>query len=192
MLMQVSGSWEARMLQLRKLLSASVCTCTVALPCPKEILQTELPASSILAASALHLFRALPWMPTPDSSPVPATSLPVMPFIINHTTTQGCKGAVVWHVGTWGPEIVLKFIFSKPSEYISKKKKKLIHCDLYVFRPTLLYFLVGKHLGCLLWPLFTVLKHPCFRPALSSASSLPYLILTCLFEIGHMLILTHR
>lgn len=126
---------------------------------------------------------------------IPALCLPLLTYGAAHHQSYlnpRLQGSVVWQVGNWGPEIVLKFIFSKSPESIFLKKTSLIHCDLYVSRPTLLYSLVGKHLGCLLWPLFTVLKHPCFRPALSSASFLPYLMLTCLFEIGHMLILTRR
>lgn len=122
MLMQASGSWEARMLQLHKLLSASVCTCTVASPSPKEIPQTELPASSVLAASAMHLFRALPWMPTPDSSPVPATS-----YLWCHSSPiiSQPKAAREQLFDKWGTEDQRSFLNSySPSHQSILKKKK--------------------------------------------------------------------
>lgn len=44
--------------------------------------------------------------------------------------------------GNWGPEVVLKFIFSKPQR--GRGGISLIHCDLDISKPSLVLFLVGK------------------------------------------------
>lgn len=112
------------------LCSASACVCTCAMPSP------------FLTFSRLSPQPWLSWLSLPSvgTHSMPCTCLFSASGIHYQPLHTVCKGS--------GPEVALKFIFSKPPEIKTKEPELsypcLVHCDLDVSRPTLVHFLVGK------------------------------------------------
>lgn len=118
----------------------------------------------------------------PTVSPVAAFAYDIYLSI----TSQSLQSISCLTNGNWGPEVILKFIFSKP------RRGGWGHLS-YPLWPRYFQTFPGSLswetiLGCLLWHMFLVLKHSCCRPALSWTSFLLHCIFTNFSETGKKLL----
>lgn len=117
------------------------------------------PQTTLCLCLCLHMYRAFA-LPQKRFSKLSTQLWPswlLLPSMNAHCEPCACLFACDTHLsitshslqsiscltnGNWGPEVVLKFIFSKPRG--AGGGISLIHCDLDISKPSLVLFLVGK------------------------------------------------